>query len=145
MGIIKKFNDLFKKKEIYKSDIDDINDYFSEFLDELFLNYDLSRDDIKYSIKSEKEQIKVNISIGSNIIINGRRGLSVVRNLFYKILSSKEMLNLRKSIKMNYELSDTYDIVNKPSPKQLLKSVQNDIELYMIADLGIIEFTIKPK
>jgi len=50
------------------------------------------------------------------------------------------MLNLRKSIKMNYELSDTYDIVNKPS-----KSVQNDIELYMIADLGIIEFTIKPK
>ena len=49
---------------------------------------------------------------------------------------------------MNYELSDTYDIVNKPS-----KSVQNDIELYgsaihcidMIADLGIIEFTIKPK
>lgn len=145
MGIIKKFNDLFNKKEIYKSDIDDINDYFSEFLDELFLNYDLSRDDIKYSIKSEKEQIKVNISIESNIIINGRTGLSVVRNLFYKILSSKEMLNLRKSIKMNYELSDTYDIVNKPSPKQLLKSVQNDIELYMIADLGIIEFTIKPK
>jgi len=43
MGIIKKFNDLFKKKEIYQSDIDDINDYFSEFLDELFLNYDLSR------------------------------------------------------------------------------------------------------
>lgn len=140
MGIIKKFNDLFKKKEIYQSDIDDINDYFSEFLDELFLNYDLSRDDIKYSIKSEKEQIKVNISIESNIIINDRTGLSVVRNLFYKILSSKEMLNLRKSIKMNYELSDTYDIVNKPS-----KSVQNDIELYMIADLGIIEFTIKPK
>lgn len=73
MGIIKKFNDLFKKKEIYQSDIDDINDYFSEFLDKLFLNYDLSRDDIRYSIKSEKYQIKVNITINSDINIGGRK------------------------------------------------------------------------
>ena len=79
-----------------------VHNYFSEFLDELFLNYDLSRDDIRYSIKSEKYQIKVNITINSDINIGGRSGLSIVRNLFYKILSSKEMLNLRNSIKVNH-------------------------------------------
>jgi len=146
MELIKNWKDFLKKKQDFDdNDIQYITDLFEYFLEELFINKDINKEDLDFSIKIDKPKvIKAQIIINPNIIVNGRGGSMVRKQVMYDILKSKEMETLRDQIKRNYNLFDTSDEIAKMKNnisrvKHLSREMQN---LMMIEQSGTILFTI---
>jgi hypothetical protein len=148
MSLIKKFGDFFSNKPDFDEiDIKDLTDLFEEFLDELFINHDLERSDLEFSlsIKSPKV-IKAEVIINPNINIRGRQGSMIVKEVLRKIIESEEMKTLRSQIKQNYKLYDTLDELEKlENESRFDRTTTSDFKILNIQDSGFITFTITPK
>ena len=148
MSLIKKFGDFFSNKPDFDEiDIKDLTDLFEEFLDELFINHDLERSDLEFSISIKSPKvIKALIIINPNINIRGRQGSMIVKEVLYRIIESEEMKSLRSQIKQNYKLYDTLDELEKlENESRFDRTTTSDFKILNIQDSGFITFTITPK
>lgn len=147
MSLIKSWKDFFKSKpNLDESDVRDITDIFDNFLEELLLNHDLTRNDLDFSIELRSPKvIKAYIIINPRITIRGRGGSMIVKEAMYKIFKSDEMKVLRDQIKMNYNLFDTSDELSKLKNKSGGFDIGPEASVFMIEQLGAITFTITPK
>lgn len=124
-----------------------MTDLFEEFLDELFINHDLERSDLEFSISIKSPKvIKAYININQNINIRGRQGSMIVKEVLRKIIESEEMKTLRSQIKQNYKLYDTLDELEKlENESRFDRTTTSDFKILNIQNSGFITFTITPK